>query len=72
MSALYLYDDLAARRFEPFISTRPCGELRAGALLIRERWERALGMPVAGYISADHLRSAIVKSRATSSDDTPR
>lgn len=56
MSALYLYDDAVARRFEPFISTRPCGELRAGAVLTRERWVRALGMPVAGHVTADHLR----------------
>jgi UDP-N-acetylglucosamine diphosphorylase / glucose-1-phosphate thymidylyltransferase / UDP-N-acetylgalactosamine diphosphorylase / glucosamine-1-phosphate N-acetyltransferase / galactosamine-1-phosphate N-acetyltransferase len=55
MSAVYLYDDARARRFEPFALTRPAGELRAGALLMRERWERALGMPVAGHVTSEQL-----------------
>ena len=55
MSAVYLYDDARARAFEPFALTRPAGELRAGALLVRERWERALGLPVAGHLTAPHL-----------------
>lgn len=42
MSALYLYDDRAARRFEPFASTRPVSEMVAGTALIRERWRLAL------------------------------
>ena len=55
MSAFYLYDDARARGFEPFALSRPVGELRAGALLIRERWEHALGIPCAGFIGASHL-----------------
>jgi UDP-N-acetylglucosamine diphosphorylase/glucosamine-1-phosphate N-acetyltransferase len=55
MSAVYLYDDLCARTFEPFALTRPAGEMRAGALLVRERWERALGELVAGYVTSPHL-----------------
>lgn len=55
MSALYFYDDAAARAFEPFALTRPACELRAGALLIRERWELALGRRVVGFLSAPHL-----------------
>lgn len=55
MSAVYLYDDARARRFEPFALTRPAGELRAGALLVRERWARALGAPVAGHLTSPHL-----------------
>ena len=55
MTSIYLYDDACARTFEPFALTRPAGEMRAGALLVRERWERALGLPVAGHITADHL-----------------
>lgn len=55
MTAIYLYDDARARSFEPFALTRPVGELRAGALLIRERWERALGGRVAGHVGAAHL-----------------
>ncbi len=52
---MYLYDDGVARRFAPFALTRPGGELRAGALLVRERWERALGMRAAGFVSSAHL-----------------
>jgi UDP-N-acetylglucosamine diphosphorylase/glucosamine-1-phosphate N-acetyltransferase len=55
MSAVYLYDDTIARGFEPFALTRPAGELRAGALLVRERWARALGVAPTGQISAPHL-----------------
>jgi UDP-N-acetylglucosamine diphosphorylase / glucose-1-phosphate thymidylyltransferase / UDP-N-acetylgalactosamine diphosphorylase / glucosamine-1-phosphate N-acetyltransferase / galactosamine-1-phosphate N-acetyltransferase len=55
MSAIYLYDDQCARTFEPFALTRPAGEMRAGALLVRERWERALGGAVAGYVTSPHL-----------------
>jgi UDP-N-acetylglucosamine diphosphorylase/glucosamine-1-phosphate N-acetyltransferase len=55
MSAVYLYDDARARRFEPFALTRPAGELRAGALLVRERWSRALGAPVVGHLTSAHL-----------------
>lgn len=50
-----LYDDAIARRFEPFATSRPLGELRAGALLVRERWEMALGVGSRGFISAAHL-----------------
>ena len=41
MSALYFFDDVRARQFEPFALTRPGCELRAGMSLIRKRWERA-------------------------------
>jgi UDP-N-acetylglucosamine diphosphorylase / glucose-1-phosphate thymidylyltransferase / UDP-N-acetylgalactosamine diphosphorylase / glucosamine-1-phosphate N-acetyltransferase / galactosamine-1-phosphate N-acetyltransferase len=55
MTTLLLYDDVRARQFEPFSSTRPVGELRAGVALIRERWERVAGGIAAGFISAAHL-----------------
>ncbi len=55
MTALILYDDAKARAFEPFAATRPVSELRAGAMLVRERWEVALGARAAGFISAAHL-----------------
>lgn len=57
MTAIVLYDDDRARKFEPFALTRPAGELRAGALLVRERWARALGLTAAGFIGAPHLSS---------------
>ncbi len=55
MSPLYLYDDARARCFEPFALTRPVSELRAGAAIIRHRWEAALGIRAAGAITAPHL-----------------
>ena len=57
MSELYLYDDARARQFEPFALLRPAAELRAGAVLLRERWERAMGRPAAGLLCAPHLRA---------------
>ena len=57
MTAIVLYDDDRARKFEPFALTRPAGELRAGALLVRERWTRALGLTAAGFVGAPHLSS---------------
>lgn len=55
MSGLVLYDDAKARSFEPFALTRPVSELRAGAVLIRERWEAALGVKSLGFIGPPHL-----------------
>ena len=55
MSALYYFDDMRARQFEPFALTRPGSELRAGTSLIRRRWERATGLKSAGFISSPHL-----------------
>jgi UDP-N-acetylglucosamine diphosphorylase / glucose-1-phosphate thymidylyltransferase / UDP-N-acetylgalactosamine diphosphorylase / glucosamine-1-phosphate N-acetyltransferase / galactosamine-1-phosphate N-acetyltransferase len=55
MSDLFLYDDATARAFEPFALTRPTSELRAGAMLLRERWERAIGMSASGVVTSPHL-----------------
>jgi UDP-N-acetylglucosamine diphosphorylase/glucosamine-1-phosphate N-acetyltransferase len=55
MTALYLLDDAVARGLMPFALTRPASELRAGAMLIRHRWERAFGAPAAGLVVAPHL-----------------
>ena len=55
MSALYFYDDVRARQFEPFALTRPGSELRAGTSLVRKRWERATSLESAGFISSPHL-----------------
>lgn len=57
MSGFVLYDDRIARDFAPFALTRPAGELRAGAALIRERWVRALGQSATGFVGAPHLRA---------------
>lgn len=56
MSGLYFYDDVKAREFEPFALTRPASELRAGALLLRRRWERITGLESKGFIGAAHLK----------------
>ena len=52
---LVLYDDARARQFEPFALTRPAGELRAGAELIRRRWARASRVTATGFVGAPHL-----------------
>ncbi len=52
---LVLYDDASARGFEPFALTRPLGEVRAGAELIRKRWETAMGISCEGHLAAPHL-----------------
>lgn len=59
MTELVLYDDAIARELEPFALTRPACELRAGALLLRERWERAVNgsRRAAGVVAAPHLAS---------------
>ncbi len=53
--ALCLYDDARARLFEPFATTRPGGELRAGALLVRERWTRVLGGVASAFAASPAL-----------------
>jgi UDP-N-acetylglucosamine diphosphorylase/glucosamine-1-phosphate N-acetyltransferase len=54
-AALVMYDDGHARKFEPFALTRPLGEVRAGAELIRRRWEGAFGTRATGFVGAPHL-----------------
>jgi UDP-N-acetylglucosamine diphosphorylase/glucosamine-1-phosphate N-acetyltransferase len=56
MSGFVLYDDAIARDFAPFALTRPAGELRAGAMLTRERWAHALRAIATGFVSGAHLR----------------
>ncbi len=52
---LILFDDGRARSFEPFATSRPLGEMRVGALLVRERWQHCLNAQVGGFVSAPHL-----------------
>ncbi|HEX7122039.1 MAG TPA: putative sugar nucleotidyl transferase [Gemmatimonadaceae bacterium] len=52
---LVCFDDAVARDFAPFALTRPACELRAGAEVVRRRWEIALGVPASGFIGAPHL-----------------
>lgn len=55
MKRLYLFDDARARQFEPFAMTRPVSELRAGAEIIRSRWETVAGTKAYGFIAGAHL-----------------
>lgn len=52
-----LYEDAAGRALEPFALLRPVTEMRAGAVLIRERWAAIVNGPVAGRVGARHLVS---------------
>ena len=53
---LYLYDDGAARSWDPFVLTRPVGELLFGAFLFRERAQRYWNCPCRGQITRPDLR----------------
>jgi UDP-N-acetylglucosamine diphosphorylase/glucosamine-1-phosphate N-acetyltransferase len=54
---LVLYDAVEdLNGFLPFSLSRPIGELRYGAFLLRERWSAQLDLPVTGYLLAQsHL-----------------
>lgn len=53
--SLILFDDAVAQGWEPFALTRPAGELLFGALTLRARAERVLGLRCAAHLAADHL-----------------
>lgn len=53
--ALILFDDRTAREWMPFALTRPAGELRFGALTLRERAEQVFGLRCIGHLGASHL-----------------
>lgn len=53
---LVFVDDSVAADFHPFALTRPCCELRAGALLVRQRWERATGLGTTGFVAGRRLK----------------
>ena len=53
--ALYLLDPEPAPAWAPFAGARPLCELRAGAHLIRERWETFIGVETAGIFALPHL-----------------
>lgn len=54
-TALYLLDPDPAPVWAPFAGVRPLCELRAGAALIRERWETFLGAEATEVFAAPHL-----------------
>jgi UDP-N-acetylglucosamine diphosphorylase/glucosamine-1-phosphate N-acetyltransferase len=53
---LVCYDDAIARGFEPFALTRPWSEMRVGALLVRERWEVASGLPARALLAGSAMQ----------------
>ena len=53
--ALYLLDPEPTAQWAPFAGARPVCELRAGAHLIRERWEAFVGSEAAGIFALPHL-----------------
>jgi len=53
--ALYLLDPEPAPPWAPFAGARPLCELRAGAHLVRERWERFAGVPTREIFALPHL-----------------
>lgn len=53
---LYLFDDEVADGWAPFALTRPCAELRFGALTLRERLELAAGGRAEGLLARPWLR----------------
>ena len=52
---LYLFDDAAARGFDPFASVRPVGELLFGMFTARQRAEIVFRSPCAGHLAGDGL-----------------
>lgn len=52
---LLLFDDARARRWSPFAETRPVGELRYGAHLLRERAEAVSGRRCAAHLAGTGL-----------------
>jgi hypothetical protein len=67
---LVFVDDQVAADFQPFALTRPCCELRAGALLVRQRWERATGLSTTGFVGGPHLTNFDEPGSATAVDQT--
>ena len=53
--ALYLLDPDPAPAWAPFAGARPLSELRAGAHLIRERWETFVGAEATEVLALPHL-----------------
>lgn len=54
-AALYLLDPDPAPVWAPFSGIRPLCELRAGAHLVRERWENFVGAEAAAIFALPHL-----------------
>ncbi len=62
---LFLYDAPEDHGpFLPFSLSRPLGELRYGAFLLRERWSARLDLPVSGYVTPQQHLADFVEAGA--------
>ncbi|MFB3069768.1 MAG: putative sugar nucleotidyl transferase, partial [Gemmatimonadales bacterium] len=59
MSDLYMIDPEPSPRWAPFCDSRPISELRAGAWLIRERWEAIAGGETLGIRAQPSLHGFV-------------
>jgi len=59
MTDLYLLDPAVAPAWAPFQLTRPVAEWRAGAWLIRERWEAIADTAAAAVFAPPHLHAFV-------------
>jgi len=50
-TSLHLLEPAATPAWSPFAGVRPVSEMRAGALLVRERWELVTALPAASILS---------------------
>jgi UDP-N-acetylglucosamine diphosphorylase/glucosamine-1-phosphate N-acetyltransferase len=55
MTALYLLEPESTAAWFPFADCRPVAELRAGAWLVRERWEAIAQTEASGILGPPHL-----------------
>jgi len=53
--SLFLFDDEVTQSWDPFVLTRPVGELLFGALLLRERSEVFWGSSCTGHLTQESL-----------------
>jgi UDP-N-acetylglucosamine diphosphorylase/glucosamine-1-phosphate N-acetyltransferase len=59
MTDLYLLEPAVAPSWAPFQLARPVSECRAGAWLIRERWEAIADGPTTAVVAPDHLQAFV-------------
>ncbi len=59
MTKLFLLEPEEHERWFPFYDCRPISELRAGAWLIRERWESIAGDSASAIFGPDHLHKFV-------------
>lgn len=69
MPELFLLDPPPAAAWYPFAESRPICELRAGAWLIRERWEAIADATCAGVLCAPHLAAFVEDGAPRSRSD---